>query len=218
MKRPVFVLILCLLAGLLAWWELREAGGDTLDASKSAKAASASATSSSAKSETNDPVSGKTKQMEAANLASAPAPAPASPAPKTAAGEVKEGPRFKRAYMLSIDKGAVTFLEAQDIEGDFSTDRQKLDEWSGMLRCRLLSETDAVLAEEVLPAPDYVCTVLDPASQPPTPVTLNPQRPVVFQVRLPRVKGASRLNIYRIVQPGAQPLEGLLASIPLPPS
>lgn len=208
MKRPVFVLMLCLLAGLLAWWELREMAADGSVASTSAPALSA-------KSETDTPVSGKNSQMEAANTALAPAPVPASPEPKVAAGEVKAGPRFKRAYMLSIDKGAVTFLEAQDIEGDFSTDRQKPDEWSGMLRCRLLSEGDAVLAEEVLPAPDYVCTVLDHNSKP---LTLNPQRPVVFQVRLPRVKGASRLNIYRIIQPGEQPLEGLLASIPLPSS
>ncbi|GEP44193.1 hypothetical protein BGE01nite_34840 [Brevifollis gellanilyticus] len=201
--------MLCLLAGLLAWWELRDDGAQLAAASVQKSAPD------SAKSETDTPVSGKDRQMEPANAALAPAPVPASPGPKITAGEVKAGPRFKRAYMLSIDKGAVSFLESQDIEGDFATDREQLDGSPGMLRCRLVSATDAVLAEEVLPAPDYVCTVLDHNSKP---LTLNPQRPVVFQVRLPRVKGASRLNIYRIIQPGEQPLEGLLASIPLPSS
>jgi len=219
MKRPVVILMLCLLAGFLAWSELRQAGeGGT----ESGPVEASGVVPVPIKPETSEPVPVKNLPMESVKtnpaLPLSAQPPGVPPGPEVAAGDGKTGPRFKRAYMLSLDKGAVTFLEAQDIEGDFATERQKLEEWSGMLRCRLLSETDVVLAEEVLPAPDYVCTVLDPTSQPPRPVTLNPQRPVVFQVRLPRVKGASRLNIYRIVQPGAQPLEGLLASIPLPPS
>jgi hypothetical protein len=146
---------------------------------------------------------------------------PVTPAPVSDVADEKAektGPRYKRAYMLSIDKGAVTFLEAQDIEGDFAPRRRKAEEWTGMLRCRLMSETNAVLAEEVLPAPDYVCNVIDPQSSPTQPVRLTGDGPVVFQVRMPRVKGAVRLDISRIIQPGEQPLEGQLASIPLPKS
>lgn len=197
MKRPLLLLILLLLLGSLAYWLL----GGAADVEKTRSARDTSTRESTATPQTSD-----------AATTAAQTPAPAIPA----TSDDKTGPRFKRAYMLSLDKGALTFLEAQDIEGDFAPQRHKPEEWSGMLRCQLLSETNAVLAEELLPAPDYVCTVLDPSSGTPEPVTFNPQRPVVFQVRLPRVKGASRLNIYRIIQPGKQPLEGLLASIPLP--
>lgn len=210
--------MLCLLAGLLAWWELREVrpAADLPGAGQAAAPAAKPAPVPAAVT-SPAPASGAPPVDPLISTAPAAMP-PVTPAPVSDVADEKAektGPRYKRAYMLSIDKGAVTFLEAQDIEGDFATGRQPLDEGSGMLRCRLLSETNAVLAEEVLPAPDYVCTALDQNSKP---VTLNVQRPVVFQVRLPRVKGASRLNVYRIIQPGEQPLEGLLASIPLPPS
>jgi hypothetical protein len=131
------------------------------------------------------------------------------------------GLRLKRAYKLSLDQGKLTFLEAEDIEGDFAKPRRKPEEWSGMLRCRLVDESKAVLAEELLPAPDHLCAVLDPNSGSDKPVPYTVAGPVVFQVRLPRVKGAVRLDISRIIQPAdsTQPgLEGQLGSIPLPRS
>lgn len=123
--------------------------------------------------------------------------------------------------MLSLDKGALTYLEAQDIEGDFAKPRRKPEEWSGMLRCRLMSDSNTVLAEELLLAPDHLCAVIDPRSGTEKPVPYTAAGPVVFQVRLPRVKGAVRLDISRIIQPAdsTQPsLEGQLGSIPLPRS
>lgn len=207
MRRPVLVLILCLLAGLLAWSEMRHVAGKEEPIS-AARMPSPLPQASETK-----------KETPAKPLTTIPMQAPASTTPPTlAAGDDKTGPRFKRAYMLSLDKGALTFLEQQDIEGDFAPRRRKPEEWSGMLRCRLLSESNAVLAEELLPAPDHLCAVLDPKSGSDKPVQYTAPGPVVFQVRLPRVKGATRLDIIRIIQPGEPPLEGLLGSIPLPKS
>ena len=87
-----------------------------------------------------------------------------------------------------------------------------------MLRCRLLSENNTVLAEELLPAPDQLCAVIDPKSGSDKPVQYTVAGPVVFQVRMPRVKGATRLDIFRIIQPTEPVLEGLIGSIPLPRS
>ncbi len=211
MRRPVLVLILCLLAGLLAWWELRHVDGAEEQIAVARQTAPLSQTS-----ETKEEAPGKVLPMGSTQTTANTSP-PATP-PPAAAGDDKTGPRFKRAYMLSLDKGALTFLEQQDIEGDFAPKRRKQEEWSGMLRCRLLSETNAVLAEELLPAPDYLCAVVDPKSGSDKPVQYTAAGPVVFQVRLPRVKGATRLDIIRIIQPGEPPLEGLLGSIPLPKS
>lgn len=199
MKRPLLLLILLLLLGSLAYWLL----GGAADVEKTLAARDTSKRES-----TNAP------QTPDATTTAAQTPAPAIPA----ASDDKTGPRFKRAYMLSLDKGALTFIEQQDIEGDFAPKRRKPEEWSGMLRCRLMAENNAVLAEELLPAPDYVCAVLDPNSGTSKPVKYTGEGPVVFQVRLPRVKGAIRLDIYRIIQPGEAALEGLLGSIPLPKS
>ncbi|MEQ1750237.1 MAG: hypothetical protein ABL974_12485 [Prosthecobacter sp.] len=197
MKRPLFLLILLLLLGSLAYWLL----GSVADIEQTQAARDTEPRESTAKPQIPDEVTTTATQT----------PAPAVSNDKT-------GPRFKRAYMLSLDKGALTFIEQQDIEGDFAPKRRKPEEWSGMLRCRLMSENNAVLAEELLPAPDYVCAVLDPNSGTSKPVKYTGEGPVVFQVRLPRVKGAIRLDIYRIIQPGEPALEGLLGSISLPKS
>lgn len=202
MRRPALVLILCLLAGLLAWWQLRHRDEA---AAKSSSPKPAEVTSAVPKVEVTQPAPDSSVQSTNQGL-----------------DDEKTGPRYKRAYMLSLDKGALTFLQAQDIEGDFAKPRRKPEEWSGMLRCRLMSEQGAVLAEELLPAPDQVCAVLDPISGTDKPVQFTvPSGPVFFQVRLPRVKDAVRLDISRIIQPAdsTQPgLEGQLGSIPLPRS
>lgn len=197
MKRPLLLLILLLLLGSLAYWLL--GGAADVEQTQAAR-------ESSERKPTDTPESSITTAAQT--------PAPVIPD----VSDDKAGPRFKRAYMLSLDKGALTFVEQQDIEGDFAPKRRKPEEWSGMLRCRLLSETNAVLAEELLPAPDYLCAVLDPKSGSSKPVNYTVAGPVTFQVRLPRMKGATRLDIYRIIQPGEAALEGLLGSIPLPKS
>ena len=199
MKRPLLLLILLLLLGSLAYWLL----GRAADMEKPQAASDTSKRESSTAPQTPD-----------ATTTAAQTPAPVIPD----VSDDKTGPRFKRAYMLSLDKGALTFVEQQDIEGDFAPKRRKPEEWSGMLRCRLLSETNVVLAEELLPAPDYLCAVIDPKSGSAKPVNYTVAGPVTFQVRLPRMKGATRLDIYRIIQPGEPALEGLLGSIPLPKS
>ena len=211
MRRPALVLILCLLAGLLAWWEMRQPNLQAGDGPSVSKP-----TAENASAAEQAPTIPSTPKLEPAE----PAPAPDAAVAKTL-DDSKTGPRFKRAYMLSLDKGALTFLEAQDIEGDFAKPRRKPEEWSGMLRCRLMSENNAVLAEELLPAPDHLCAVIDPKSGSDKPVQFTAAGPVIFQVRLPRVKGAVRLDISRIIQPAdsTQPgLEGQLGSIPLPRS
>lgn len=200
MKRPLLLLILLLLLGSLAYWLL----GTTA--------------------EIKAPLATNQAEPAAVSATALPAPAADEAAVKPAAAKSPSGDddptgnHRRRAYMLSLDKGALTFVEQQDIEGDFAPKRRKPEEWSGMLRCRLLSETNAVLAEELLPAPDYLCAVIDPKSGSAKPVNYTVAGPVTFQVRLPRLRNAARLDIYRIVQPGEAALEGLLGSIPLPKS
>ena len=87
-----------------------------------------------------------------------------------------------------------------------------------MLRFRLMSASNKVLAEELLPAPDHVCRVFDPRATDGKAVTLAGTEPAIFQVRLPRVKGASRLDIFRILQPDEPATETLVGSLPLPHS
>jgi hypothetical protein len=55
-----------------------------------------------------------------------------------------------------------------------------------MLRCRLLSESNAMLAEELLPAPNHLCAVLEPKSGSSKPVKFTAAQPVLFQLRFPQ--------------------------------
>jgi hypothetical protein len=202
MKRPLLVLILCLFAGAVAVWLLRQPQ-------------MAGTQQAAPRIEEHPPAA----DAHGTVAATAIEPEPENPSAPGAAGGAEESrPRFKRAYMVSLDKGALALVDSQDIEGDFAPSRREPEVWSGMLRCRLMSGDNVVLAEELLPAPDYVCSVLDPKSGTDKPVSYAVERPVVFQLRLPRVKGAARLEIYRIIQPGDPVLEGLLGTIPLPRS
>ena len=206
MKRPVVLLMLCLLAGLRAWWRLHGIQATPMTPIVAHEMADPKTTAEPAHS-VADSVSPPT--------AGTSSPQPSSSRPPAAEGPT--GPRYKRAYLLSLDQGALAYVDAQDIEGDFAPKRGREEIWSNMLRCRLLSETNAVLAEELLPAPDQVCQVLDPRSPDGKPVNFTNPGPTVFQVRLRRVKGARRLEIFRIQNPGPPVTESLLGSLTLPP-
>jgi hypothetical protein len=202
MKKPLRILILLLMLGLVAYWLLHGA----MDRLESV------------------PVQMPSKTLAIENtksvrpLQQATPTATGQPVNKEASGaDDPTGNHRRRAYMLSLDKGALTLLEAQDIEGDFAPRRGRAEIWTGMLRCRLMSARNVRLAEEVLPAPDYVCAVLDARSGSDKPVKYTAEGPVVFQVRMPRMKEAARLDIFRIVNPGSSALEPLIGSIPLTP-
>ncbi|WP_133795249.1 hypothetical protein [Prosthecobacter fusiformis] len=125
--------------------------------------------------------------------------ADAAPSP----AEDADPAHYRRAYLLSLDSGKLSLENTEDIQGDFAMRRGPQEEWSGMLRCRLVSEEGKVLAEELLPAPDHLCTVLDSYDGTPKPVSYTVAGPVMFQLRLPRLAAATRLDISRITGPGA---------------
>lgn len=116
-------------------------------------------------------------------------------------------------------------LEAdEEITGEFHRPRGQPAWEAGMLCCRLLDAGQRLLAEETLRAPDELCVVLDPNTPgpdgKPQPAKLSPEGPVTFQVRLPKVAGATELKIYRLAGPrpelqDAEPAGQLLATIPL---
>ena len=92
-----------------------------------------------------------------------------------------------------------------------------------MLCCRLIAEDGHVVGERTLPAPDYVCVVLDPndGSKSPAAAHLTSDGPAVFQVRFPQITNAVRLEVHRITTEArpadaATPIGTLLASIDIP--
>lgn len=127
------------------------------------------------------------------------------------------GTRYRRAYLLSLDGGALSVVQAQDIEGDFapSSVGESAESFPGHIRCRLVAADGKVLAEEILPAPDLPCKVVDPriSAEKPLAFTAPASGPVLFQVRMARVPGASRLDIFRIT--GSSAPESLVGSTAL---
>lgn len=124
-----------------------------------------------------------------------------------------------------MNEGQLALEAVEEIRGDFHRRRGEPDGQSGMLCYRLLDSGQRVLAEEIAPAPDYVCIVLDPntpdADGQPLPVRLTPPGPVTFQVRMPKVESATQMKIFRLTGPrpaasNAEPTGRLLATIPLP--
>ena len=117
----------------------------------------------------------------------------------------------------------ITLEAVTDIRGDFHRRRGPLAWEPGMLYCCLLDDSQRILAEETLPAPDQVCVVLDPhgnADTAPQPVRFTPEGPVVFQVRMPKIDAATQMKIYRLAGPrgttfNGEPEGALLATIPL---
>lgn len=210
MKRSLTVLLLLLFCLSVAWWRL-----DDRRKRNDSSGRALNSVDSSLEPAPADETPAKPARDAPDATATTAAASPAPNTPPSPAGDDKSGPRFKRAYMLSLEKGALALVQAQDIEGDFAPRRGKEEVWSNMLRFRLMSESNAVLAEELLPAPDHVCQVLDPRSADGKAVNFTNPGPAIFQVRLPRVKGAARLDVFRIVQPGEPVVENLLGSLPL---
>ncbi len=211
------LLLVCFLAGSVALWQQRKPH-DRRSSKFQSAAGEPSSNVAAPEGETHArPADSIPEAPPAKAVTAAPMPGASNPHPAPA-GDGRTGQRYKRAYMLSLDKGTLALVGAQDIEGDFAPRRGREEEWSNMLRFRLLSESHEVLAEELLPAPDQVCHVLDPRASDGKAADFTTPGPVTFQVRLPRVKGASRLDIFRILQPGEPATENLLGSFPLPRS
>lgn len=110
-----------------------------------------------------------------------------------------------RAYRLVLDGGICELEAVEDLSGDFRQPRSMLAS-EGMFHCRLLDADGGVLAETTMHPPDRRCVVLVPDFEnpgaAPLPVSLTAERPVVFQVRLPAVDGASKLEIVRLAKSG----------------
>lgn len=125
-------------------------------------------------------------------------------------------------FRLQLHNGKCTLEKVEPVSGYFDTDQ--VQQWqTGMLCCRLISADGQLIGERTLPAPDYVCVVLDPntESNVPAAARFTSNGPVVFQVRFPQIAGAVRLDIHRIATE-ERPIElsksigPLVASIPIP--
>ena len=144
----------------------------------------------------------------------APAPPPASHFP--------EKTMRQTVFRLQLDGSRCSLENIAEVTGSFG--RQRAMPWqAGMLCCRLLAGDGRIVGEQTIPAPDYVCVVLDPndASGAPAAARLTSDGPAVFQVRFPEISGAERLEVYRIAteaRPGdaAAPIGQLLGSITIP--
>lgn len=210
MRRAFHIPVVVILFSALVWWALknRTVSRDVL--------------------KKNGPVSPPERVL------SGPRAAPAMEAPSEPDREpsakgppvptAEDGKTERRAYRLVLSSGRLELETAEDIRGDFHPRRGRTAWRPGMLCCRLLDAQQHVLAEETLPAPDYVCVVLDPNTPgqngKPQPAALSPTGPVVFQVRMPKLESATQMKVYRIVgtQPPRlreEPPGQLLATIPL---
>lgn len=106
-----------------------------------------------------------------------------------------------RAYRLILNGETCRLDGIDEIRGDFKQVRGL--KWEpGMICCRLLDASGRQLAVETMPAPDRVCVVLDPHTPDGngnhTPVKFNPGGEAVFQTRLPKMAGASTLQVIRL--------------------
>lgn len=137
------------------------------------------------------------------------------------------GERFSEAtaYRVVLAGGRCELRAVEKLSGDFRQPRSVLAA-EGMFHCRLLDAAGNVLADTTIHPPDRRCVVLDPASAGadggPVPVALTANGPVVFQVRLPAVKGGSTLEIVRLAAGdlpgnGSRPEGELVAELPLEP-
>ena len=125
-------------------------------------------------------------------------------------------------FRLQLDQSRCTLETMEEVSGAFG--RERIQQWQpGMLCCRLVAADGHVVSERTMPAPDYVCVVLDPNNGGNDPVAsrLTANGPAVFQVRFPQIDDAARLEVHRIAT-DARPADAgakigtLIASIPIP--
>ena len=125
-------------------------------------------------------------------------------------------------FRLRLEDNRCSLENIAEVTGSFG--RQRAMPWqAGVLCCRLLAGDGRIVGEQTIPAPDYVCVVLDPndASGAPAAARLTSDGPAVFQVRFPEISGAERLEIYRIAsetrpRDAAAPIGQMLGSISIP--
>ena len=122
----------------------------------------------------------------------------------------KSQPSKRMAFRLALEGEVVKLIGTEELQGDFHRRRGRLAWWPGMLYFRLLDVQQRVLAEETMAAPERTCVVLRTGSPevdgdaPPT-ARVSTGAPVVLQVRMPSVAGASQLQVYRLT--GEQPAD-----------
>ena len=144
--------------------------------------------------------------------AAIPPPSPVSPGVKSS----------QHVFLLQLDHGRCTLENVAEVTGDFG--RERVPTWEpGMLCCRLVADDGRIVGESTLPAPDYVCVVLDPNGETKAPVAtrLTSEGPATFQVRFPQLTDATRLEVSRIAAAtrpadAATPVGPLIASIQIP--
>lgn len=160
------------------------------------------------------------------NDAASPSPSPSGPAAAGVRAAASPPSRVQRAYRFVLNEGQIALEAAEELRGDFHPRRGEMAWQPGMFYFRLLDGASNVLAEQTMPAPDQQCVVLDPntpdAKGVPQPAVLTASGPVVFQVRMPKVEGATQMRVYRLggahrAPKTEEPLGQLLASIPLVP-
>ena len=143
-----------------------------------------------------------------------------------AAGIEVPVPGKRTAFRLVMDGDTVRLLATEELRGDFHQRRGRLAWLPGMLYFRLLDKQQRVVAEETLAAPDQACVVVNPhlaaLEGKPSPAAVAATAPVVFQVRLPSVASATRLQVYRVTGPrpadtSAEPAARLLENLTLHP-
>jgi hypothetical protein len=210
MRRVVYLIPLAILAMLLAaWWmtnpaRRQQAGAESRDASAEISTADA-------------PRPNDVPAPDASPVVSTAPSAQAAAAPPA---------RVQQAYRFVLSDGRIELEAAEELRGDFHTRRGGMEWRPGMYYFRLLDGASNVLAEQTLPAPDQQCVVLDPntpdAKGAPRPAVLTATGPVVFQVRMPKVEGATQMRVYRLgstrrALKTEEPLGQFLASIPLAP-
>ena len=112
-------------------------------------------------------------------------------------------PGKRTAFRLALAGDVVKLIGTDELQGDFHRRRGRLAWWPGMLYFRLLDAQQRVLAEETLAAPERTCVVLRSGSpevdgDAPPAARVSTSVPVVIQVRMPSVAGATQLQVYRL--------------------
>jgi hypothetical protein len=136
------------------------------------------------------------------------------------------GKTQRQAYRFAMRGGKISLEGVDLLQGDFHKRRGPVAWRPGMWCVRFLDADMRVLAQETAVAPDEPCVVLDPnvldAAGDPRASQMKLTDDEMMQMRVPPVRGAAWIKIYRIAgaKPAAwdvEPMGELLASIPLPP-